>query len=81
MSSLARDDKLALGTASRAQDDKGSSTGFLYSAQTGLIDLNKLVKSEARIIEALTINEANEILVVGDLNGKKVHFILRPETQ
>jgi hypothetical protein len=43
--------------------------------------LNKLVKSEARIVSALTINDANEIVVVGDLKGEKVSFILRTNGQ
>ena len=68
---------IVVGTA----QGKGMTTAFIYSPQTGLVDLNKLVKSEARIVSALTINDANEIVVVGDLKGDKVSFILRPNAQ
>jgi probable HAF family extracellular repeat protein len=71
---------VVVGTASTKQG-QGLTTAFLYSPQTGLVDLNKLVKSEARIVSALTINDANEIVVVGDLKGEKVSFILRPNGQ
>jgi uncharacterized membrane protein len=72
---------LVVGTARSRQGGEVFATAFLYSPQTGLVDLNKVSKSEARIIEVLTINDANEILVVGDLNDKKVNFILRPAAQ
>lgn len=72
---------LVVGTARSTKGGEGSATAFIYSPQTGLVDLNKVSKSEARVVEALTINDANEILVVGDLGGKKVNFILRPDAQ
>lgn len=72
---------VVVGTARSRQGGGVSATAFLYSTRTGIVDLNKVSKSEARIIKALTINDANEILVVGDLNGKNVSFILRPDAQ
>jgi hypothetical protein len=70
---------VAIGTARGGKVGGDQSTGFLYSPETGLVDLNKLAPTqEVRITDAVAINDANQILVYGILNGKKISFILQP---
>lgn len=72
---------VVVGTARPRPGVEGPSTAFIYTPGGGLADLNKLVNSQARAVAAMTITDANEILVLGDLGGKQVSFVLRPDAQ
>ena len=59
---------------------KSGTTAFLYSPQIGLVDMNQLiVKAGMQLSEAVMINDANQILANGTMNGRKRSFVIEPQ--
>lgn len=52
--------------------------GFLYSLELGMIDLNELLDSatDAEVFDAIAINDNNDVLVSGFVNGAWGYFVL-----
>lgn len=69
-----------VGRADYVVNGKFASVGFLYSAETGIIDLNTLLPSSSGLMltSAQGINDAGQILGTGIINGQMRDVILTP---
>lgn len=63
------------------QDDGTGAAGFLYTADTGMIDLNSVIQSESRslkVLSAVRITNGGDILTHCSSEGKEGYYIFRP---
>ena len=72
-----------VGTASRLVDGYEVRSGFLYSEENGLVDLNSLLspESDLKLISANGINDLGQILGLGLIHNELHDVILNPVSE